>query len=139
MIILDTDVVSALMRTAPEPVVVTWLDRQPSESIWITTVTLFEALFGIGLLPAGRRRKDLQASFDGLVREDLESRILDFDGAAAIAAAQLAATRQRRGRTVGFRDTFIAGIAISRKATLATRNARDFDDLSVPVVDPWRA
>ena len=139
MIILDTNVVSALMRNVPEPAVVAWLDGQPAESIWITTVTLFEALFGIATLPAGRRRKELQASFDNLIKEDLESRILDLDGAAAIAAAQLAATRHGRGRPVDSRDTFIAGIALSRKATLATRNVRDFSDLSVPIVDPWHA
>lgn len=138
MIILDTNVLSALMRQVPEAPVVAWLDRQPAESVWITSVTLFEALFGIALLPAGRRRRALQAGFERLLEEDLERRILDFDGAAAGEAAALAARRQRAGKPVDMRDTQIAGIALARHATLATRNVRHFRDLEVPVVDPWQ-
>ena len=138
MIILDTNVVSALMRQVPEPPVVEWLDRQPAESVWITSVTLFEARLGIALLPAGRRRRTLQAGFEKLLGEDLENRILAFDADAAAEAATLAARRQRTGRPVDFRDTQIAGIALARRATLATRNARHFSDLEVPVVDPWQ-
>lgn len=139
MIILDTNVISALMSSAPEKAVVRWLDRQPAESIWISTVTLFEVLLGIGRLPAGRRRRELQAGFDSLLQDDLENRVLDFDTAAAAEAARLAVERERKGRPVDVRDTFIAGIALARRATLATRNIRHFQDLSVPVVDPWHA
>lgn len=139
MIILDTDVLSALMDNVPEQAVVQWLDRQPAESIWITTVTLFEVHLGIGKLPAGRRRRDLQSSFAKLLEDFLESRVLDFDSAAAAEAAALAAVRERKGRPIDARDTFIAGIALARRATLATRNVRHFKDLSVPVVDPWHA
>lgn len=139
MIILDTDVLSALMDNVPEEAVAQWLDRQPAESIWITTVTLFEVHLGIGKLPAGRRRRDLQSSFVILLKEFLENRVLDFDSAAAVEAAALAAVRDRKGRPIDARDTFIAGIALARRATLATRNVRHFRDLKVPVVDPWRA
>ena len=139
MIILDTNVLSALMREAPEAAVVAWLDRQPAESVWITSITLFEARLGLALLPQGRRRRTLEAAFARLLEEDLENRVLDFDGAAAAEAASLAAGRQRAGRPVDMRDTQIAGIALARRATLATRNVRDFRDLKVPVVDPWEA
>ena len=139
MIILDTNVLSALMRTAPEPPVVAWLDRQPAESVWITSVTLFEARLGLALLPTGRRRQMLEAAFARLLKEDLENRVLDFDSAAATEAASLAAGRQKTGRPVDMRDTQIAGIALARRATLATRNVRHFGDLKVPVVDPWEA
>ena len=137
MIILDTNVLSALMRKAPDVSVVAWLDRQPADSIWITSITLFESRLGLALLPAGRRRQLLEAAFDKLLIDDLENRVLDFDSAAANQAATLAAERQAAGRPVDMRDTQIAGIALARRATLATRNLRDFENLRVPVVDPW--
>jgi predicted nucleic acid-binding protein len=139
VIILDTNVLSALMRTAPEPPVVTWLDRQPAESVWITSITLFEARLGLALLPQGRRRRALEAAFTRLMEDDLENRVLDFDAAAATAAASLAADRQKAGRPADMRDTQIAGIALARHATIATRNVRHFADFKVPVVDPWAA
>lgn len=139
MIILDTNVLSALMRTAPEAAIVDWLDRQPAESIWITAITLFETRLGLALLPRGRRRQALEAAFAQLLEEDLANRVLDFDSAAATEAASLAAARQKAGRPVDMRDTQIAGIALARRATLATRNLRHFQDLNVPVIDPWRA
>ena len=139
MIILDTNVLAALMRTAPEALVVAWLDRQPAESVWITSITLFEARFGLALLPSGRRRQTLEAAFARLLKEDLENRVLDFDSAAATEAASLAAARQRSGRPVDIRDTQIAGITLARHATLATRNVRHFGDLKISIVDPWAA
>jgi predicted nucleic acid-binding protein len=139
MIILDTNVLSALMHTAPEVSVVAWLDDQPAESVWITSITLFEARFGLALLPTGRRRQSLEAAFTRLLEEDLENRVLDFDCAAATAAASIAAERQKAGRPVDMRDTQIAGIALARRATLATRNVRHFGDLKVRIVDPWVA
>ena len=139
MIILDTNVLSALMRTVPEASVVAWLDRQPAESIWITSITLFEARLGMALLPTGRRRQKLEAAFARLLKEDLENRVLDFDSAAAAEAASLAAERQKAGRPVDMRDTLIAGIALVRRATLATRNVLHFGDLKIPIVDPWAA
>jgi predicted nucleic acid-binding protein len=137
VIILDTNVLSALMRATPDAVVIEWLDRQPAESVWITSITLFEARFGLALLPPGRRRQVLESAFDNLLKEDLENRVLDFDSAAAIAAASLAAVRQKSGRPVDMRDTQIAGIALSRHAALATRNVRHFVDLEISIVDPW--
>lgn len=137
MIILDTNVLSALMRTIPDAAVLQWLDRQPAASVWITSITLFETRFGLALLPAGRRRQVLEAAFDDLLREDLENRILDFDSAAATAAASLAAARQKSGRPVDMRDTQIAGIVLARRATLATRNIRHFVDLKISIIDPW--
>ncbi|MDB5974156.1 MAG: PilT protein [Nevskia sp.] len=137
MIILDTNVLSALMQAVLEPKVVTWLDRQPSESVWITSITVFEARFGLALLPPGRRRQALEAAFMQLLEEDLENRVLPFDDAAAIEASALAAQRQHAGRPVDFRDTQIAGIAIARRATLVTRNVRHFADLAIQVVNPW--
>jgi predicted nucleic acid-binding protein len=139
VIILDTNVLSALMRTSPEPAVVGWLDRQPADSIWLTSITVFEARFGLALLPKGRRRKALERAFDRVVDEDLANRVLDFDQAAAAAAAQLASDRQRTGRAADLRDALIAGIALARRATIATRNTRHFEGLDVPVVDPWTA
>ena len=139
MIILDTNVLSALMRTVPEARVVAWLDRQPAESVWITSITLFEAHLGLALLPSGRRRRTLEAAFARLLQEDLENRVLDFDSAAATEAASLAAARQKNGRPVDLRDTQIAGIALARRATLATRNVRHFGDLRISIVDPWVA
>ena len=139
MIILDTNVLSALMLKAPDVAVVEWLNRQPPESVWITSITLFEAHLGIALLPGGRRRTSLEAAFAELVEADLENRVLDFDSGAALEAAELAARRQRAGRPVDMRDTQIAGIAIVRRATLATRNVRHFTDFEIPVIDPWAA
>ena len=139
MIILDTNVLSALMQKEPERAVVSWVDRQPAESVWITSITLFETHLGLALLPGGRRRQALQKAFAELLEQDLENRVLDFDSAAATEAAGLAAERQRAGRPVDMRDTQIAGIALARRATLATRNVRHFADLKAPVVDPWTA
>lgn len=137
MIILDTNVLSALMQATPAPAVARWLDAQPAQSVWITSVTLFEVRFGLALLAKGKRRRALETAFDRLLEEDLERRIADFDSSAAMEAATLAASRQKAGRRVDVRDTQIAGIVLSRRATLATRNARHFADLDVAVRDPW--
>ncbi len=137
MIILDTNVLSALMRTSPEAVVVAWLDRQPADSVWLASITVFEARFGLALLPKGRRRSGLERAFERVLTEDLANRVLDFDAMAAATAAQLAADRQKAGRAVDLRDTLIAGIALARRATIATRNTGHFDGLDVPVVNPW--
>jgi toxin FitB len=137
LIVIDTNVLSALMRTVPERPVVEWLDRQAAESVWITSITLFEARLGLALLPKGKRRQALESTFEKLLVEDLEGRVLDFDQPAAEAAAQLAAGRQRAGQTIDMRDTQIAGIVIARRAEFATRNLRHFSDLNVDVINPW--
>jgi len=139
VIVLDTNVISALMRREPEPAVVRWLDDAPAESLWITSVTVFEVRFGLDLLVAGRRRRQLEDAFVRAIEEDFENRVLDFDRAAAEAAASIAARERRAGRTIEIRDVQIAGIAFARKATLATRNVRHFDGLGVALVNPWGA
>jgi len=137
MILLDTNVISALMQTQPDPIVVAWLDAQPAESIWISSITLFEARYGIALLAKGQRKRNLQERFEQLLQEDLENRVLLFDASAAEQAAQLAAQRKTNGRPVDMRDTFIAGIALAKRATLATGNLKHFADLSITVTSPW--
>lgn len=137
MIILDTNVLSALMRHEPDRRVVEWLDGQSAVSTWITSITVFEVRLGLALLPDGRRRRALQQAFEGLLAEDLDGRILSFDSAAAAEAATLAASRQRAGINLDIRDTQIAGIAQARRASIATRNLRHFEGLTVPVVSPW--
>lgn len=137
MIILDTNVLSALMRSQPDAAVVSWLDAQVAESIWITSITLFEARFGLALLPEGARRQQLTARFDELLLSDFENRVLLFDQPAASQAADLAALRKNAGKSIDMRDTFIAGIALARKARIATRNTRHFDDLPGMVINPW--
>lgn len=137
MIILDTNVLSALMRTKPEAAVVDWLDRQPADSVWLSSITVFETRFGLALLPRGRRRSGLERAFDRVLTEDLANRVLDFDSMAAATAAQLAAGRQRAGRVVDLRDTLIAGIALARRAAIATRNTKHFEGLDVRVLNPW--
>ncbi len=137
MIILDTNVLSALMRPLPDVKVVAWLNQQPAQSVWITAITVFEAHFGIELLTPGRRRQEIERAFTKVLREDLEGRVLDFDAASAEQAATLAAERRRVGRQVDVRDTQIAGIALARHGTIATRNTQHFEDVSVPVINPW--
>ena len=139
MIILDTNVLSALMRKAPEGAVVDWLDRQPADSVWLSSITVFETRFGLALLPRGRRRNALERAFETVLTDDFANRVLDFDAVAAAAAAQLAADRQKAGRTVDLRDTLIAGIALARRATIATRNTKHFEGLDVSVISPWDA
>jgi toxin FitB len=139
MIILDTNVVSALMRDRPEPAVRNWLDRQPPPSVWTTSVTVMEIRFGLTIMSLGRQRSRFERDFEQVIRDDLEDRIVPFDTVAAEETAALMAQRRQSGRTGELRDTMIAGIAIARHATLATRNTRHFADLPVPVVDPWTA
>jgi len=137
VIILDTNVLSALMRSEPDKAVTRWLDDQVAEAIWITSITLFEARFGLALLPQGAHRQQLAARFDDLMASDLENRVLLFDQPAARQAADLAARRKTAGRPADMRDTFIAGIALARNARIATRNTRHFDDLPGAVINPW--
>ncbi len=137
MIVLDTNVVSALMRREPDPKVVAWLDELPAESVWTTTVTVFEVRFGLALLAPSRRRRQLEEAFARSLEEDLERRILPLDESAASAAAVMAAMRRRAGRSVEMRDAFVAGIVSARKATLATGNRRHFEGFEIRLVDPW--
>lgn len=125
------------MRDKPDPAVVTWLDAQPTESVWTTAITMFEVRTGLELLEPSRRRQRLESAFEQLLAEDLDGRVLAFDNAAADASGILVAKGQRAGRSIEIRDAQIAGIALARKATLATRNVRHFNDLGVRLFDPW--
>lgn len=139
MILLDTNVLSAMMQVVPEEVVARWLDQQPFDSIWTSTITVMEIRAGLIAMPAGRRRDGLKQSLSTLLEEKIRGRIASFDTSAAECAAELMAVRKLRGRPVDWRDTMIAGIALATRATLATRNTSHFEDLSVPVVNPWTA
>lgn len=136
MIVLDTNVVSALMRREPDASVVAWLDSLPAESVWTTAVTVFEVRLGLEILVAGRRRRELEEAFAKVLAEDFEGRVLPLDEAAAQAAGRIAAERRRAGRTVEIRDVQIAGITKARKATLATRNTRHFEGCGLALIDP---
>ncbi|GJL56353.1 MAG: ribonuclease VapC [Nitrospirales bacterium] len=138
MIILDTNILSAVMQEQGDPLIVSWLDRQAWESIWTTSITVFEIRLGLSSLTKGKRRVKLEAAFQQMLEKVLEGRILPFDEDAAIAAGELAAGRRRRGITVDMRDTQIAGIAIAKRSGIATRNTKDFQGLSVSVVNPWK-
>jgi predicted nucleic acid-binding protein len=137
MIVLDTNVLSALMRQEPERPVVAWLDRQPRTSVWTTSITILEVRFGLQTLPLGKRRSFLIDAFEKVVLESLEGRIAAFDRAAADQAADVMASRRKRGRPGDLRDTMIAGIVLARGATLATRKVQHFSDLPLKIVDPW--
>jgi len=136
MIILDTNVLSALMRQAPDQNVVTWLDRQPRTSVWTTSVTVFEVRFGLQILATGKRRTLLTEAFEELLVR-IGQRVVTFDVAAAQQTSDLMAARHKRGRPGDLRDTMIAGIALAQHATLATRNTVHFEDAPIPLVNPW--
>ena len=137
MILLDTNVLSALMQVAPDEAVAQWLDQQPRESIWITTITVMEFRAGLQAMLASRKRSALANALAVLLGEKIQGRIAVFDIPAAEEAAELMARRKLKGRPVDSRDTMIAGIAQASRATLATRNTAHFSDLSVPIVNPW--
>lgn len=139
MIVLDTNVVSTLMRDPPEPAVLRWLDGCPRGSIWTTSITILEIRFGLAIMSDGRRRTALEVAFDRLVEDKLERRVAGFDVSAAQQTATLMGARQQRGVSRDIRDSMIAGIVLARRATLATRNVNHFADAIVDLVDPWSA
>jgi predicted nucleic acid-binding protein len=138
MIILDTNVLSALMHESPESRVVSWLDGQPRTSIWTTSITVLEVQFGLQILAHGKRRTLLMQAFDQLI-ERMGRRVASFDTAAAAEAADLMAVRRKKGRPVDLRDTMIAGIVLAQHAALATRNVGHFSEISATVINPWNA
>lgn len=137
MIILDTNVLSEALRPRPEPRVIDWLAGQAAASLFITTITQAEILYGIAILDPGQRREDLYASAIAMFAEDFAGRILGFDMDAAPVFAAIAADRRRAGRPISQFDAQIAAIARSRGAALATRNQRDFEMCGIELVDPW--
>jgi toxin FitB len=135
MIILDTNVLSELTGRSPHKNVLSWLDRQPRSSIWTTSVTVFEAQYGLQIMQAGKKRSELAAAFEGFLRT-IDQRVLFFDVAASEMAAGLMASRKRKGRPVEIRDTMIAGIVLVHHAALATRNISDFEEIPA-IINPW--
>jgi predicted nucleic acid-binding protein len=127
------------MRPTLNSVVVTWLDRQDSRSVWITSITVLEVRSGLLRLPDGQRRSGMLAVWDTIISKIVPNRILPFDTAAAEAAASLAAKRTSVGLNVDTLDTQIAGICMARETTLATRNTRHFEDTEFGLVNPWTA
>lgn len=137
MIVLDTNVVSELMRQVPATRVTAWLDGFPRQEVWITAISIFELRLGIELHAKGRRRNLLEQSLPQIVDVGLHDRILKFDENVAKAATIISAKQRLMGRSNEVRDTLIAGIVVSQHADLATRNVRHFQDLDIRVIDPW--
>jgi predicted nucleic acid-binding protein len=137
MIVLDTNVLSEVLRPSPDIGVVAWLGSQSAAALFTTTVTQAEILYGIDLLPAGSRKRGLSAAVEGIFDEDFSGRLLSFDSAAAFAYAEIAGSRRASGRPISQLDAMIAGVARSRGAILATRNIKDFIDCGLDLIDPW--
>lgn len=137
MIVLDTNVVSELMRPSPSERVVRWVRQQAPGNLYITSIAQAEILHGILLLPQGRRRSALADSADSMFEVEFGSRVLAFETSAAKLYAQIASDRQRAGRPISQFDAQIAAIARAARATLATRNSSDFEDCGINVVNPW--
>lgn len=137
MIILDTNVISELMRREPNPTVAATVDQLPIETVFITAVTEAELRYGVARLPEGRRRTALTTKIDELVAEDLADQVLPFDADSAVHYADIAASRERSGQPISMADAQIAAICRLHRAELATRNVKDFVDIGITVTDPW--
>ncbi|MEE4639394.1 MAG: type II toxin-antitoxin system VapC family toxin [Wenzhouxiangella sp.] len=137
MQILDTNVISELMRPSPNERLVAWISAQPAGSLFTTAVTEAELRYGMALLPAGKRREQLFRQFNLMMTEDFASRILPFDRSAAKLYASIVAGRRRSGRPISQFDGQIAAIARSRDGGIVTRNDQDFSDCDIPVINPW--
>lgn len=137
MIVLDTNVLSELLAPAPCAAVEAWLANQPALAVFTTAVTEAEILYGLRLLPEGRRRRDLEAAILPIFREDFADRILPFDSEAADAYASIVVTRRNAGRPISQFDAQIAAITASKGAMLATRNVSDFLETGIPIINPW--
>ncbi|HVH48192.1 MAG TPA: type II toxin-antitoxin system VapC family toxin [Labilithrix sp.] len=138
MIVLDTNVLSELMKPTPASKVMRWSSAQPTSSLYITSITQAEILYGIHLLPAGKRRGAIEAAADAMFHEDFGGRVLALRADAATLYARIASDRRRAGRPISSFDAQIAAIARATGAAVATRNVDDFDGCGVPIIDPWR-
>jgi len=139
MIVLDTNVLSEMMRDGADPNVLAWLDRLPASEIFTTAISIAELRFGIEALPDGGRKTALRARFDAVVDEELAARILAFDAGAAEVYGVLAASLRRSGQPIGIADAMIAAIAHREAAPVATRNVRHFDMTGVEIINPFAA
>lgn len=137
MIILDTNVLSELMKPKPAKSVVAWFAEHPRAALYTTAITEAEILHGLMLLPPGRRRRAIEAAASSMFAEDFEGRILGFGTDAAAPYARIASERRKAGRPISHFDAQIAAIALSAGASIATRNVSDFDGCGVRVVNPW--
>ena len=137
MIILDTNVLSELLRPAPAGQVERWLAAQDGTKVYFTTVGEAELRLGVAILPAGKRRAVLTTAIEGLLDEDFRDRILPFDRPAARAYATIAAERRAAGRPISQFDCQIAAIARAREATVVTRNTSDYEGCGIELIDPW--
>jgi predicted nucleic acid-binding protein len=137
MILLDTNVLSELMRAKPAPQVLEWVDAQPVGDLVITSITVAEILSGIATMPDGKRKQGLLDAASVMFDEDLAGNILPFDADAAVHYAEIAAETEARGRVVDMADAQIAAIGRLHDAVIATRNIRHFETLGVALVDPW--
>ncbi len=138
-VLLDTNVVSELMRKTPDPAVAVWAAGQPLNSLYFSAVGEAELRYGAAVLPTGQRRETLVSDIERMLGEAFEDRVLPFDSGAARAYADIAARRRSAGRPVTPPDCQIAAIAQSRRMAVATRNVRDFEDADIELVDPWVA
>jgi predicted nucleic acid-binding protein len=137
MIVLDTNVLSEAVRPAPTRRVLDWLAAQPPSSLFTTTVSEAEFLYGLALLPAGKRRASLEEAARRMFEQDFAERVLPFDRAAARAFATIAASRRKKGHPIGEFDAQIAAIAHTHGAAVATRNVGDFQHCGIEIIDPW--
>ena len=136
MIILDTNILSELMRPAPDPVLTAWFAGQDDQDAHTTVITLAELAYGLERLPDGRRRESLLLSY-AEVFETFDDKVLDFDRGAAVHYGALVAACERVGRPMGTLDAQIASIALARRSPLATRNVKHFRETGVTIINPW--
>jgi predicted nucleic acid-binding protein len=137
VIVLDTNVLSEMLRREPNPSVACWIDDNAASVMVTTSVTRAELMYGIEIMPPGKRRELLRCVAQSVFEVELGGRLLAFDRGAADVYATIRATRRAAGQPVGLADVMIAAIVHSRGATLATRNVRDFVGCGVDIVNPW--
>jgi|SRR5689334_16101447 predicted nucleic acid-binding protein len=137
MIVLDTNVISELMRAKPHPSVTAWVAAQPRASLYTTSVNMAEILYGIAALPAGRRRAVLSTAAEAVFAEDLAGRVLPFDPPAAERYAEIVVARRRAGSPIEAFDAQVAAIALAAGASLATRDIGGFAGCGLALIDPW--
>lgn len=137
MIVLDTNVISELMRSHADPTVVAWVDEQASDELYLTAVATAELRYGLARLPDGRRKSDLADRIERTLEEDFADRILPFDDDAAAHYADLVVSRERQGMPISMADAQIAAICRSFSGHLATRNVKDFTGTGVSILNPW--